>query len=128
MQSLVNELARKLSLSPEEAEAALSGVLIRIRAGLGTTGEAEIEGLGTFRSIEGAVTFEPAVALADEINREFAGMKPVALASTGESVDPNDRRALPGAEPVEGDGVGEAEAESSSASRGEKLDSESYDV
>jgi len=115
MQSLVNELAGKLSLSPEEAEAALSGVLVRIRAGLETIGEVEIAGLGTFRSIEGAVSFEPAVILADEINKEFAGMKPVALTSTGESVDLNDKRALPGADPLEGDGFGEVVPESSSA-------------
>ncbi|HUF10662.1 MAG TPA: SPOR domain-containing protein [Rhodothermales bacterium] len=127
MQSLVNELARKLSLSPEEAEAALSAVLVRIRAGLETIGEVEIEGLGTFRSSEDAVTFEPAVALADEINKEFAGMNPVALTSTGESVDLTDKRALPGADPVEGDGFGEVVPESSSAAGEETPGSGSYD-
>jgi cell division septation protein DedD len=96
MHSLVNELADRLDLQPKEAEAVVSGLLIRIRAALETVGEIEVEDLGTFRSVDDQVTFEPAPGFEAELNKEFAGMKPVALTATGESVDVDDRRAIPG--------------------------------
>jgi len=98
MQSIVNELAHRLNLPPAQVESAIGDLLIKVRAALETIGEAEVGGLGTFRSIDGKVTFSPAPSFAEAVNRDFAGMKPVALTSTGESVAVDDERAIPGSD------------------------------
>ncbi|MGA7304603.1 MAG: SPOR domain-containing protein [Rhodothermales bacterium] len=117
MHSLVQEIAKRMNLPPEQAEEVISSILIRVRAALDTIGEAEIQGLGTFRSVDGRVTFEAAPEFANQINQEFSDMKPVALTPTGESVELDDSRALPGVEVVAGDGADVSEDTTEPAER-----------
>ncbi len=129
MQSIVKELAQRLDLPPSQVESAIGDLLIRVRAALETIGEAEIGGLGIFRSIDGKITFQPAASFAEAVNREFAGMRPVALTSTGESVDVDDERAIPGSdasfeEPIVTRTVEEELAEASTPDWGEELANE----
>lgn len=109
MRSLIQEIALRINVPPEKAEEAVSSIVIRVRAALETIGEAKIEGLGTFRMVDGNVTFEIAREFANEINKEFADMKPVALTATGESVAIDDSRAFPGVETAAGDGAGSSD-------------------
>lgn len=103
MHSLIQDIAKKLDITSREAEEIVSSILIRIRAALRAAGEAKVSGLGTFRLIDESIVFEPSSELENAVNKEYAGLKPVALTATGESVPIGDARALPGVDTEDDD-------------------------
>jgi len=72
--SLIEQLAARLGISPEEAEYSLQTLMARLHEDLRTRGETTIPGLGVFRRATEGLTFEAAPALEIAANYRFAGM------------------------------------------------------
>ena len=72
--SLIEQLAARLGISPEEAERSLQTFIAHFHEEIREKGEASIPGLGVFRRDEAALSFEPAPALEIAANYRFAGM------------------------------------------------------
>lgn len=85
---LIELLARKTSMEPEDVEKHLSDLMERIREAAGRGKALEIKGFGLFYfNREGILTFDPAEELETEINFKYAGMDPVEVRKPRESAD-----------------------------------------
>lgn len=79
MPALLEDLARRLDTSPEQAEELLQELFDRLRAHAQRTGEFPLPGLGTFAHREGTWTFEPTEELARSVNHSFADLRPIGV-------------------------------------------------
>jgi hypothetical protein len=79
MPALLEDLARRLDTSPEQAEELLQELFDRLRAHAQRTGEFPLPGLGTFAHWEGTWTFEPTEELARSVNHSFADLRPIGV-------------------------------------------------
>ncbi len=79
--SLIDQLARRLDLEPDEARDALSHLIAQVKEQLDAQGNASVPGLGRFHTGPDGLTFEPDPALAIAVNQRYAGLKPVTVGS-----------------------------------------------
>lgn len=81
------EIARRLNVSRDAIGPVLEAVIERIRQQVSHYGYARLSGLGTFRSQDGTIAFEPDPGLSEDVNLRFAGLEEVSVAAVGEGED-----------------------------------------
>ena len=110
--SLIEQLAARLRISPEEAERSLQTFIAHFHEEIREKGEASIPGLGVFRRDAAALSFEPAPALEIAANYRFAGMAalPVSPEAEPPADEPGDLVARDEPEATVEEGHSEAEA------------------
>ena len=72
--SLIEQLATRLGISPDEAERALRSFVNHLLEQINSEGEAEVPGLGVFKRDGETLAFVPSPALEIAANYRFAGM------------------------------------------------------
>lgn len=77
--SLIDQLAERLDLTPNDARQALTDLSSHVKEQLDDRGEASVPGLGVFRTGPEGLTFEPNQTLALSVNQRYAGLKPVTV-------------------------------------------------
>jgi len=87
--SIYTLLADRLDLSEQQAEQLLTALLQEVQKRAHREG-VRLPDLGTFRSEEGHLTFEPVPSLSRAVNEEFEGMAPEPLPPTDEEDEAED--------------------------------------
>lgn len=86
--SFTDTLARRLDRSPEAAEEALRTLAEEVRAEAARGDQFALDGLGVFSQGARTLSFAPEAPLADLVNRHYAGLEPLPLASVPEQAPP----------------------------------------
>ena len=81
MASLIEDLARRLDVSPDQARQQLQQLTAQLHQQMQREGQASLPGLGTFSQKDETWTFEPTSALARSVNRSFDDLEPVGVSS-----------------------------------------------
>ena len=74
---LTQKLADHLNLTEEEADRQLTDFIAQLKKRLDDQGQAVVSGVGTFRTGDNGLVFEPDDALARAVNHRFVGLEPV---------------------------------------------------
>ncbi len=111
---LLEDVARRLGTSPEDARRALRAFSGDLRREAHHTGAAHVPTLGTLRATERGLTFAPADALEEAANRRFAGLG--VLSATPPPAPPDDADAREADAPPEAASVYETPASEPAAS------------
>lgn len=93
MPSLIDQLARRLDTSPDQARQRLRTLLAALRSRVERNGQTSLPGLGTFSREGGAWTFEPDETLARSVNRSFDDLDPVGVPVSAAGAPPSSKEA-----------------------------------
>ena len=89
MASLIEDLARRLDTSPDQARRRLQMLLAALRSQVNREGQVSLPGLGTFSEKGDTWTFEPAETLAHSVNRSFDDLEPVGVSGSANPPAPS---------------------------------------
>ena len=107
---LTQKLADHLDLTEEEADRQLTDFIAQLKKRLDDQGQAVISGVGTFRTGDKGLVFEPDDALARAINHRFVGLEPVKVDVAQEIPDYGKNELFRSEEPDEEEPVESSEA------------------
>ncbi|MGM0587518.1 MAG: SPOR domain-containing protein [Bacteroidota bacterium] len=79
MEELIQKLADLTEMAFEDVEADLQTIVEQVQTETKGGTVYTVEGLGTFRQLDGELTFTPDEKLATEINYKYAGMEPIEI-------------------------------------------------
>lgn len=80
--ALVEQIAYRLGIDEDSAQRALNALVQQLSEIADTNQEVSIAGLGTFRSVDGVMQFEPTPEMIDAVNHRYAGLDKIDVAKT----------------------------------------------
>ena len=109
-QDIIIAMARRLDVAEDDLRPTFETVVQRIRQQVGHYGYARVAGLGTFRSRDGALTFEPDAVLAEMVNHRYSGLGSIPLGISGAAMEADGSAAAvsPAVPPAETERIPEA--------------------
>lgn len=116
MAPLIEDLARRLDTSPEQARRLLQQLLAELRSQAEREGHTTLRGLGTFSRDDDTWAFEPTETLARSINRSFDDLEPVGVSMRSTpAASASEDESLPESAPFPEDDPAADEAETAAA-------------